>query len=50
MSLLQNVWHHRRVADGSAKACWICFKPSTSVLITPNNKVIKLRIVITSMN
>ncbi|KAF2004930.1 DUF1742-domain-containing protein [Amniculicola lignicola CBS 123094] len=35
---LQNVWHHRRVADGSAKACWICFKPSTSVLITPDNK------------
>ncbi|KAF2462526.1 DUF1742-domain-containing protein [Lindgomyces ingoldianus] len=35
---LQNVWHHRRVADGSAKACWICYKPSTSVLITPDNK------------
>ncbi|KAF2799036.1 DUF1742-domain-containing protein [Melanomma pulvis-pyrius CBS 109.77] len=35
---LQNVWHHRRVADGSAKACWICFKPSTSVMITPDNK------------
>ncbi|KAF2872445.1 VPS4-associated protein 1 [Massariosphaeria phaeospora] len=35
---LQNTWHHRRVADGSAKACWICYKPSTSVLITPDNK------------
>jgi len=35
---LQNVWHHRRVADNSAKACWVCFKPSTSVLITPDNK------------
>lgn len=36
---LQNVWHHRKVADNSAKACWICYKPSTSVLITPDNKV-----------
>ncbi|KAF2117720.1 VPS4-associated protein 1 [Lophiotrema nucula] len=35
---LQNVWHHRRVAESSAKACWICYKPSTSVLITPDNK------------
>ncbi|KAK7732947.1 hypothetical protein SLS57_000891 [Botryosphaeria dothidea] len=38
MSALQNVWHHRRVADAQAKACWICFKPSSSVLITPDNK------------
>ncbi|KAF2280604.1 DUF1742-domain-containing protein [Westerdykella ornata] len=39
MSLqLQNVWHHRRVADASAKPCWICYKPSSSVLITPDNK------------
>jgi hypothetical protein len=36
---LPNVWHHRRVADNAAKACWICYKPSTSVLITPDNKV-----------
>ncbi|KZZ92354.1 hypothetical protein AAP_03009 [Ascosphaera apis ARSEF 7405] len=35
---LQNIWHHRRVADHSAKACEICYKPSTSVLITPDNK------------
>ncbi|KAK3216259.1 hypothetical protein GRF29_8g2753962 [Pseudopithomyces chartarum] len=35
---LKNIWHHRKVADGSAKACWICYKPSTSVLITPDNK------------
>ncbi|KAF2269293.1 DUF1742-domain-containing protein [Lojkania enalia] len=35
---LPNLWHHRRVAEGSAKACWICYKPSTSVLITPDNK------------
>ncbi|KAF2013800.1 DUF1742-domain-containing protein [Aaosphaeria arxii CBS 175.79] len=36
--ILQNVWHHRRVGDGSAKACWICYKPTTSVMITPDNK------------
>ncbi|EOA81190.1 hypothetical protein ACJQWK_07460 [Exserohilum turcicum] len=35
---MENVWHLRRVADNAAKACWICYKPSTSVLITPNNK------------
>ncbi|KAF1839294.1 DUF1742-domain-containing protein [Decorospora gaudefroyi] len=35
---LENIWHLRRVADNAAKACWICYKPSTSVLITPNNK------------
>jgi hypothetical protein len=35
---LPNVWHLRRVAEASAKACWICYKPSSSVLITPDNK------------
>ncbi|KAF2759684.1 DUF1742-domain-containing protein [Pseudovirgaria hyperparasitica] len=35
---LKNTWYHRRVADSAAKACWICYKPSTSVLITPDNK------------
>ncbi|CAN9300296.1 unnamed protein product [Alternaria sp. RS040] len=35
---MENLWHLRRVADNAAKACWICYKPSTSVLITPNNK------------
>ncbi|KAF2745572.1 DUF1742-domain-containing protein [Sporormia fimetaria CBS 119925] len=35
---LPNTWHHRKVGDNSAKACWICYKPSTSVLITPDNK------------
>jgi hypothetical protein len=39
MSLLTNVYHLRRVADTSSKACLICYKPSTSVLITPDNKV-----------
>ncbi|KAJ5665759.1 uncharacterized protein N7477_008207 [Penicillium maclennaniae] len=38
MSLLTNVYHLRRVADTSSKACLICYKPSTSVLITPDNK------------
>ncbi|KAJ5569915.1 uncharacterized protein N7459_009345 [Penicillium hispanicum] len=35
---LTNVYHLRRVADTSAKACLVCYKPSTSVLITPDNK------------
>ncbi|KAJ5556472.1 hypothetical protein N7494_000387 [Penicillium frequentans] len=35
---LTNVYHLRRVADTSAKSCLICYKPSTSVLITPDNK------------
>ncbi|KAL4878558.1 VPS4-associated protein 1 [Aspergillus karnatakaensis] len=35
---LPNIWHLRRVADTAAKSCLICHKPSTSVLITPNNK------------
>jgi flagellar biosynthesis GTPase FlhF len=36
---MENIWHLRRVADNASKACWICYKPTTSVLITPNNKV-----------
>ena len=39
MSLLVNVWHLRRVAEASGKPCDICYKPTTSVLITPDNKV-----------
>lgn len=35
---LQNTWHHRKVADTAAKACFICYKASNSVLITPDNK------------
>ncbi|KAI3109251.1 hypothetical protein CBS147333_5573 [Penicillium roqueforti] len=35
---LTNVYHVRQVADTSAKACLICYKPSTSVMITPDNK------------
>ncbi|KAI0013165.1 DUF1742-domain-containing protein [Xylariaceae sp. FL0662B] len=33
-----NIWHHRKVASTSARGCEICFKPSTSVLVTPENK------------
>ncbi|CAG8930902.1 unnamed protein product [Penicillium salamii] len=35
---LANVYHVRRVAETSAKACMICYKPSTTVMITPDNK------------
>lgn len=35
---MENTWHHRKVAETAAKACFICYKPSTSVLITPDNK------------
>ncbi|KAI0479147.1 DUF1742-domain-containing protein [Xylariaceae sp. FL0804] len=35
---IPNIWHHRKVADTSAKGCDICFKPSTSVLVTPENR------------
>ncbi|RYP64175.1 hypothetical protein DL770_009240 [Monosporascus sp. CRB-9-2] len=33
-----NIWHHRKVAETAAKACEICYRPSSSVLITPDNK------------
>ncbi|KAI0440398.1 DUF1742-domain-containing protein [Xylaria telfairii] len=35
---IPNIWHHRKVADTSAKGCEICFKPSASVLITPDKQ------------
>lgn len=35
---MENVWHLRKVADTAAKACWICYKPASSVLITPDSK------------
>lgn len=35
---MENTWHLRKVADTAAKSCWICYKPSSSVLITPDNK------------
>lgn len=34
-----NIYSHRKVAETSARACEICFKLSTSVLVTPENKV-----------
>ncbi|TGZ83984.1 DUF1742-domain-containing protein [Ascodesmis nigricans] len=38
MSLpFQNNYIHRRVAPASAKPCFICYRSSTSVLITPDN-------------
>ncbi|UPK99376.1 hypothetical protein LCI18_010311 [Fusarium solani-melongenae] len=33
-----NLYTHRKVADTAAKACDICYKSSTSVLITPDQK------------
>ncbi|KAF2625271.1 DUF1742-domain-containing protein [Macroventuria anomochaeta] len=33
-----NTWYHRKVAGSASKPCNICFKPTSSVLITPNNK------------
>lgn len=32
----KNLYHRRLVAESGAKACWICFKPSSTVLITPD--------------
>ncbi|KAI9734730.1 MAG: hypothetical protein M1818_006717 [Claussenomyces sp. TS43310] len=34
----QNVYSHRKVAGTSSRACEICYKPSTSVLVAPENK------------
>jgi hypothetical protein len=39
MASFPNVYTHRKVADTASKTCEICFKPSTSVLVTPENKV-----------
>jgi hypothetical protein len=33
----QNLYHRRLVAESSGKACWICYKPSSTVLITPGS-------------
>jgi len=35
----QNVYTHRKVAENAAKGCEICYKPSSSVLVTPDSKV-----------
>lgn len=34
----QKLYHRRQVAESDAKACWICYKPSPTVLITPDNE------------
>jgi len=39
MASFPNVYTHRKVADTASKACEICYKPTTSVLVTPENKV-----------
>lgn len=33
-----NTYHHRLVAPSASKPCFICYKPSTSVLITPDSR------------
>ncbi|MCJ1292689.1 hypothetical protein MMC34_004242 [Xylographa carneopallida] len=35
---LSNIWHLRTVAESSSKPCYVCYKPTLSVLITPDNK------------
>lgn len=32
----KNLYHRRLVAESGAKACWICYKPSSTVLVTPD--------------
>ncbi|QSS63715.1 mitochondrial Acyl-CoA Thioesterase [Histoplasma capsulatum] len=36
---LPNIWHHRKVAKTAARSCDICYKPSSSVLVTPDKRV-----------
>ncbi|KAK0116845.1 hypothetical protein ONS96_012693 [Cadophora gregata f. sp. sojae] len=38
MASFANVYTHRKVADTASKACEICYKPSTSVLVASENK------------
>ncbi|KIM93003.1 hypothetical protein OIDMADRAFT_138539 [Oidiodendron maius Zn] len=38
MASFPNTYTHRKVADTASKSCEICYKPSTSVLVTPENK------------
>ena len=35
---LTNTYHHRLVAASASKPCFICYKPSASVLITPDSR------------
>lgn len=45
MASFPNVYTHRKVAEAASKRCEICFKPSTSVLVTPDKQV---RLIISS--
>ncbi|TKA23488.1 hypothetical protein B0A50_07515 [Salinomyces thailandicus] len=36
MASSKNLYHRRLVAESAAKPCWICYKPSSTVLITPD--------------
>ncbi|KAK7697554.1 hypothetical protein SLS64_013436 [Diaporthe eres] len=38
MASFPNVYTHRKVAEAASKRCEICFKPSTSVLVTPDKE------------
>jgi len=33
-----NLYHLRRVAPTASKSCYVCYKPTSSCLITPNNQ------------
>lgn len=39
MASFPNIYTHRKVADTASKACEICYKPASSVLVTLENKV-----------
>ncbi|KAI9671774.1 MAG: hypothetical protein M1831_003302 [Alyxoria varia] len=34
---LQNRYHRRLVAESASKPCLVCYKPSSTVLVTPDN-------------
>ncbi|KAL0636707.1 hypothetical protein Q9L58_004315 [Maublancomyces gigas] len=34
----ENLYHLRKVAENSAKPCTVCYKPTASVLVTPDKK------------
>jgi hypothetical protein len=34
-SATKNLYHRRLVAESASKPCWICYKPASTVLITP---------------
>lgn len=34
-----NIYTHRKVAETNAKGCEVCYRPTSSVLVAPENKV-----------